>query len=494
MTADVVVVGFGGAGSAAAITASDLGADVVVVEKQPESRHTPSTMMLGGGLMVVTDVTAGTRYLDLCSGGRVPFAVSRAWAEKAFDLADWAQSTLDGVRVGQLAPSAEHPGFAGSAAIASARLCGSRDGQALSGVGLFSALSAAVRRRGIAVRWNARGERLLGSRDGVEGLLARNSAGDLEEIRARYAVILCTGGFGASEWMKREFLPGGPCYFYGNPDSTGDGIVLAQAVGARLWHMNQMMGRGVGHFPLESGTAVDLLMLVSPLGGDPDAQRSGYVITDKHGERYADESGQASLGHGFYAHMLSYDPDRLCHPRIPSYWFFDERRRRSGPLTPLDSGAVGVGICTWSPDNLAEISRGWITTGGSIAEAAARAGIDDPLGASRTVAEYNRACTLGSDQFGRPPESLIPLDEPPYYCVPLWPGGTNTSGGPERDDLGRVIDVFGQPIAGLYSAGELGQAMGPAYPGGFAYYSEVLCSGRIAGESAVRSAMGQKSS
>jgi succinate dehydrogenase/fumarate reductase flavoprotein subunit len=490
MTADVVVVGFGGAGSAAAITAGDLGADVVVVEKQPEAGHTPSTMMLGGGLMAVTDVTAGTRYLDLCAGGRVPLAVSQAWARKASDLAGWAQSTLDGVRIGQLFRSAEHRDFAGSDAIASARLYGSRDGRALSGVGLFAALSDAVRRRNITVRWSARGEKLLGSKDRVEGLLVRHSTGGLEEIRARHGVILCTGGFGASEWMKREFLPGGPCYFYGNPASTGDGIVLAQAVGARLWHMNQMMGRGVGHFQLGSGAAVDLLMLLSPLGGSSGAQQSGYVITDRHGKRYADESGQAGLGHGFYAHMLSYDPGRLCYPRIPSYWFFDERRRRSGPLTPLDSGAVGVGICTWSSDNLAEISRGWIRTGRSIEEAAAQAGIDDPLSASRTVSAYNQACTAGRDQFGRPPESLIPLNEPPYYCVPLWPGGTNTSGGPERDDLGRVIDVYGQPIAGLYSAGELGQAMGPAYPGAFAYYSEVLCSGRIAGENAVRSALG----
>src|SRR5437763_779428 len=86
---DVVVVGFGGAGAAAALRASELGASVAIVEKQAEDRHTPSTAMSGGLIMGVNDVEKATEYLDRCSGGMIPRVVSRAWAEKAIDMVEW---------------------------------------------------------------------------------------------------------------------------------------------------------------------------------------------------------------------------------------------------------------------------------------------------------------------------------------------------------------------------------------------------------------------
>lgn len=88
-TYDVVVVGFGAAGTAAAITASDADASVVLVEKCPEHRHTPSARMSGGMVMTVTDVEAGARYLDVCASGMVPYDVSHAWAERAAGLMEW---------------------------------------------------------------------------------------------------------------------------------------------------------------------------------------------------------------------------------------------------------------------------------------------------------------------------------------------------------------------------------------------------------------------
>ena len=74
--ADVVVVGYGAAGAAAALAATGAGASVIVLEKQPHTRHTPSTRMSGGLVMGVTDVAAATEYLDRCAGGMVPRDVS----------------------------------------------------------------------------------------------------------------------------------------------------------------------------------------------------------------------------------------------------------------------------------------------------------------------------------------------------------------------------------------------------------------------------------
>ena len=87
--ADLVVVGFGGAGAACAIAAADHGASVIILEKQPEDRHTPSTYMSGGIVMAVNDVDRAASYMDRCSGGMIPPAVSRAWATMAADLVGW---------------------------------------------------------------------------------------------------------------------------------------------------------------------------------------------------------------------------------------------------------------------------------------------------------------------------------------------------------------------------------------------------------------------
>src|SRR5436190_23638093 len=86
---DLVVVGFGGAGSAAALAASSLGASVAVLEKQPRDGHTPSTGMSGGVVMGVRDAEAGARYLDACARGQVPPEVNHAWARAAADLPRW---------------------------------------------------------------------------------------------------------------------------------------------------------------------------------------------------------------------------------------------------------------------------------------------------------------------------------------------------------------------------------------------------------------------
>jgi len=181
-----------------------------------------------------------------------------------------------------------------------------------------------------------------------------------------------------------------------DPGNTGDGIRMAQAVGADLWHMNQMIGRA-----------------------------------------------------------------------------------------SLHSGFVRAGYYDWSPDNSREVAKGWIKKADSVDELAKLAGVCDPAARAETVARYNAGCASGADEFGRPPETLVPLDSPPYYCVPLFPGGPNTCGGPRKDKRARVLDAFGAPIPGLYAAGELGEAVGLLYPANGANLPESICFGRIAAADAL---------
>lgn len=331
-------------------------------------------------------------------------------------------------------------------------------------------------RENVRVIWDAPAERLERSGNGeVTGVVARTPHGELR-IGARRGVLMATGGYENDEELKRQYLRAFPTYFYGNPGNAGAGVRMAQAVGADLWHMTLMIGRGVSHFVRDDGSTLDISLALD--GG-------GYVITDKHGDRYFNEYRQATADHDVYYDMVAFEPSISDYPRIPSFYVFDERRRRFGPMVPGGVGPVMVGLVDWSADNQREIERGWIKHGSTVEEVAAAAGVEDPASLAETVREYNRACADGRDRLGRPRESLIPIDQPPFYAVALYPGGSNTCGGPRRDEHARIVDVFGKPIPGLYGAGSLGEAMGRLYPAWGCNLSDGICFGQIAAEHAL---------
>src|ERR1700735_2947012 len=116
--ADLFVIGFGGAGAAAALAGAELGASVLILEKQPEGRHTPSTSMYGGIVMATNDVEWATTSLDRCAGGMIPIEVSRAWAAKGTDLVQWLDKVGADLALERIG-GAEHPEFEGSEAIES---------------------------------------------------------------------------------------------------------------------------------------------------------------------------------------------------------------------------------------------------------------------------------------------------------------------------------------------------------------------------------------
>ena len=437
--------------------------------------------MSGGMIMVGTDANRLGDYLHACADGMIPRSCSQRWADYAAELAGWLDDKIGGLDL-TAATGAEHPELPGADSVVTMQPGGVSERLATTspaGPMLWERLDDAVRRRDVEVRHDRRARRLITGRDGrVVGVVVDTPTGS-ETVHARTGVILACGGFEFDEEMKRDHLRVHPAYFYGNPTSTGDGVRMAQAVGAGLWHMNQMIGRAIGHFALDDGSDLNVIIGIAP---------PGYVIVDRDGQRFTDEHAQALLRHDVYFDLLAYDPVTNRHPRVPCWWFFDERRRRSGPLTFTNFGAPAVGLYDWSPDNSVEMERGWISSGDTIEDSAVAAGMEDPAGAAATVREYNDLCRSGGpDPYGRPASTMIPLDSPPFHCVPLWPGGSNTTGGPRRDADCRVLDAFGEPIAGLYAAGELGQPTGMVYPADGCNLSEALCSGQIAVEHALRS-------
>jgi succinate dehydrogenase/fumarate reductase flavoprotein subunit len=320
LTADVVVVGFGGAGAVAALRAAELGGTTIIVEKQPQDAHTPSTLLCGGVIFGVTDVEAGARYMDKCAGGMIPYEVTRAWAEKASTMIEWFESQGIELRL-QPVGGAEHPAFEGSEAVTVYRQASLIDGTpvelvhnegGLQYVGLmaagggaqvrnrageivsveelargpqyFAALRKAVEARAdrIRVLYESPAMSLVRDDGRVVGVRCAGSGGELT-VRARRGVVLACGGYEYDEQLCLNYLKAAPRYFYGNPGNTGDGVQMAQAVGADLWHMNQMIGRAMGHFTLDDGRPLTIL---------PAIRGAGYLITDKHGRRFADEFPQ----------------------------------------------------------------------------------------------------------------------------------------------------------------------------------------------------------
>lgn len=91
--ADVVIVGFGGAGAAAAITAHDLGAQVLMLEKAPEGEEGGNTKVAGQGYLYVSDVHKAVTYLNaMCGPFAVPQDMARVWAQEVHRNNEWVAS------------------------------------------------------------------------------------------------------------------------------------------------------------------------------------------------------------------------------------------------------------------------------------------------------------------------------------------------------------------------------------------------------------------
>ena len=109
------------------------------------------------------------------------------------------------------------------------------------------------------------------------------------------------------------------------------------------------------------------------------------------------------------------------------------------------------------------VELGVINKADTLEELAEAAGLPAyPL--AKTIEAYNAACDAGEDaEFGRDPETLLPLNNPPYYCWPIYPGGCSTLGGPKKNENAQVLDPAQNPIPRLYAAGCFGNFQSHTY-------------------------------
>jgi len=477
---EILVLGFGGAGGVAAITACDAGSEVTILEKQPAQTHITNTGMSAGVYIVVNDVAKAVTYMEhLYSVGDHLHWTDREtiqiWAEYCTENTQWLAGI--GGRMSMFGFGGEHHHVPGCEAI-------EMHVQAGMGPGLQKLLEKAVEARGIAVSYGTRAKKILTNTQGkVIGVLAEQEGREVT-FRASRAVIMATGGFEFDEDMKLNYLKVHPSYFGGTPANTGDGIRMAQDVGASLWHMNCCSARLVGKFPgVPNATYLDFggkLLFSRMQKIAREGFFSPFIIVDKYGRRFTND-GEIKT-HSLYYELATYDSQLLDYPRVPCYLIFDLTRLNASPL-PVPWAKY---FYAWSKDNLAELEKGWIVQGESLSELSLRLKME-PAILKRTVRNYNRYCEQGEDpEFHRPPQHLKPLNNAPFFAVPLWPGGPNTQGGPCRNARAQVLNVDGKPIPRLYAAGELGSIYGMIYPAGGGNIAECIAFGRIAGEQAAK--------
>jgi succinate dehydrogenase/fumarate reductase flavoprotein subunit len=467
---DVVIIGTGHAGLAAAIAATDAGAKVVILEKMKKEFEGGNSKVSGNMWWTPTDLPQAVQYIDALSFGLTGKECIQALAEEMIKLDDWlATLGIKGSPLGIFQP--EHPELPGSACVRTWGNGGAANGK------LWFPLREQVEKRKVELLYEAPAKKLIQmpSREiaGVEAEVA----GKPYFIKARKAVILCCGGFEFDFEMQKQFLPGWPIYCQGSPGNTGDGIRMAQHAGAALWHMNNPLA-GLGGIVVPEFAPV-----VIPIG----IPGPGYIRVDKFGKRFMSENRPSRHGFGVKEFVLYFDGVAGDFTRLPCFAVFDETTRLKGPLA---SSAMKFGWFSWfsdyewSKDNSKEIEKGWIVKGETVAELASKLDLK-PEDLEATVSRYNEHCKNQLDpDFGRPQNSLVAIEKPPFYAVKLFPTMFNTQGGPKRNSKCQVVDSFDQPIPRLYSAGELGSFWGWMYNGG-GNNAECLCTGQIAARNAV---------
>ncbi len=472
--ADVVVVGYGSAGAATAITAHDAGANVLIIEKAPEGEEGGNSRVSGQGWLNPTPVNEAITLLNaLCGAYTVPQEMAQVWADEMGRNNDWVK-VLGGkptpYRKGR--EGADFPELRG---VDSINAFHHDDGSGERGhETLWKLLKASVDAKHIEVLSATPGVELIQSRQTGEiiGVIGERK-GNPFYIKAKRAVVLTCGGFENNQEMIRNFLPNLPyCYPWGTPYNTGDGIKMAMTVGADLWHMNNIVGPFYGLKVPDFPSALTL----TPLGFANECP-GGMIITGADGKRFTDEKHRNTHGKVKTAGQWTQAP-----APCPMFMIFDNTMFSAGPLYNKNLGHgwnQRFKRCDWSEDNSAELAKGWIKKAHTIAGLADKIGLEPKI-LEDTVARWNALCAAGKDtDFGRT-RGLSPIKSVPYYAIELSPVFMNTQGGPRHNSRGQILRPNGTPIHRLYSAGELGSIHSFLYQGG-GNLGECLAFGRLSG-------------
>lgn len=496
-TYDVIVVGYGFAGATAAIEAARLGAKVLVLEKAPDPGGI--SICSQGAICCSAEPDEAFAYLKATNAGRIPDDVLRtisngmAQAEEFLrDVADGSGAEITTRPRGGNYPFPHRETFyyshVDSIPNFDARTFFPQVKGRVGGPSLFRVLQMKVDELGVDVRLASPAKRLIydDSRE-VRGVIAETPQG-IRHFGTTRGVVLSSGGFEANEGMKQEYWQLMPVLTAANKYNTGDGIRMAQEVGADLWHMWHFHGSyGFRHSDPNYPYGIRVKRFPDWVPGDSDANMVGadmvdvpvaWILVNRDGKRFMNEQPPYLQDTG--ARPFE-DMDTVTQQfrNIPAWLICDEEGRKLYPLGNPAYNDRDVHM-EWSDDNLKELEMGILKRADTIEELAEITDMPtDTLTA--TIDRWNAMTEAREDtEHGRPAGSMVPIASPPFYVGEIWPIVSNTQGGPKHDGKQRIVDVHGDPIPRLYAAGEMGSCFGHLYLAG-GNIAECLISGWTAG-------------
>lgn len=475
-TYDVIVVGFGAAGATAARFAADNGAKVLLIDKAPKGHEGGNTRYAGQVVLTGYDKEKMHQYFKAMYGPiQIDEDTLNTYIDGICSIPEYMQKYLEiehptsynkvhrdpdwQAFANDLSP--EYPEFDGSDTV---DITSVHDGYF--DAHLWKTVRHQVEKRSdqIDVWLASPAKHLIQNPDNkvIEGVqIERN--GQLVNVRARNGVVLTLGGFENNPQMIQNFIGVPKLKVMGTLYNTGDGIKMAQEVGAQFWHMTSFEGYGFSAgFTFENPTEARGKFI---LDAWPELSNGSIFIAADDGSRYLKEDEHGRHGH-VYQHGEWLMPLINDHP----YLIFDEDQRKK--ITQRDHLPYEPFFeITVQADTVKELANK-INVKADILE--------------QTILQFNHAADSGIDPLGRTVDSLQAFSSHgPYYATPLATAMLNTQGGAKRNARAEVLNAQGNPIPHLYSAGEFGGINANMYNGG-GNLAECLIFGKIAGENAAK--------
>lgn len=448
---DIVVVGSGGAGFSAAVEAKQAGKNVAIIEKMPAVGG--NTLISGGEMnapgnwvqkkLGIKGDSVEAYYEDTMKGGDNlgdPKLV-RIMAEHALESAEWLR---DDIKVEFLEDQLFQFG-------------GHSYKRALIPVGhtgqeVISKFQAKAKELNIPIFLNMKATDLIQDDQGkVIGIKAEKEK-DTYTFHAKDAVILTTGGFGSNVEMRKEYNPEMDERYKSTdaPGTTGDGIVMAEKIGAKLANMEYIQT-----YPVANPKTGMISLLA-------DTRFDGAILVNQEGNRFVEElerrdvisKGILSQTGGYAYQIWNDDIDAISKTKEAHQEEYDEL-----------------------------IKEKLLVKANTLEEAAKFFNIDyNNLKA--TIEKVNEYAKTGEDKDFHHRGGLKSLENGPYYIEKAVPSVHHTMGGLVINENTEVLDKNGKAIPGLYAAGELtGVIQGTNRLGGNAI-TDIITFGRIAGKTA----------
>ena len=492
-SADLIIVGAGGAGLSAAVTAKDLDVkNVLVLEKMPviggntlrcasafnaadpdRQRALPMTETLKEAVVkAISEKPVSEEHAKLMADVKAKYeAYLKSGSKTLFDCPEWhaLQTYNGGDKVGQIPLIRQYSNNVldtlhwmqskGSPVMdrvsqgAGALWQRTHQLDAPAGLGLIDPLYQSAVKQGVNFKLGMRVQDLiLNDKGRVIGVTATDKVGNKYEFTSKDGVILATGGYSQNKEMRRKSAPHltPEMVSTNQPGATGDGIVIATRHGADTTGMNY-----VQVYPLATPGTGALQGRARKMSGLDDV-----IDVNKNGERFVKEDARRDE---FVAAI---------------------KKQPGGVVYDINDSSIVKPLNSFNEDVETLVSIGRIYKADSLADLAKQLGMPaDKLEA--TVAEFNKMVEAKNDpKFGR---KLFdrPIVKPPFYATPRAPSIHHTMGGLQISTNAQVLDKNGKPIPGLYAAGEVtGGIHGSNRLGGNAT-ADVLTFGRIAAKSAV---------